>query len=69
MRVVQEEEDLICPLYVLQACNRVPPLQVAMEIDSHQLLMEVDIQERHTLLSLTPPSKSSGQTGGWRGVM
>ena len=37
MRVVQEEEDLICPLYVLQARNHIPPLQVAMEIDSHQL--------------------------------
>ena len=32
----------ICPLYVLLARNRVPPLEVVMEIDSHQLLMEVD---------------------------
>ena len=51
MRVVQEEEDLICPLYVLQAHNRVPPLQVVMEIDSHQLLMEVDTGAAYSLIS------------------
>ena len=50
MQVVQEEEDLICPLYVLQACNRVPPLQVVMEIDSHQLLMEVDTGAAYSLI-------------------
>ena len=53
VRVVQEEEDLICPLYVLQARNRVPPLQVAMEIDSHQLLMEVDTGAAYSLISDT----------------
>ena len=51
MQVVQEEEDLICPLHVLQAGNHVPPLQVAMEIDSHQLLMEVDTTEAYSLMS------------------
>ena len=63
--VVQEEEDLITPLNVLQAHNCVPPLQVAMETNSHQRW----IQEQHILLSLTPPSKSFGQTGGWTRVM
>ena len=53
VRVVQEEEDLICPLYVLQARNCVPPLQVAMEIDSHQLLMEVDTGAAYSLTSDT----------------
>ena len=53
VRVVQEEEDLICPLYVLQARNRVPPLQVVMEIDSHQLLMEVDTGVAYSLISDT----------------
>ena len=53
VRVVQEEEDFICPLYVLQARNRVPPLQVAMEIDSHQLLMEVDTGAAYSLISDT----------------
>ena len=65
MRVVQEEEDLISPLNVLQAHNCVPPLQVAMETNSHQRW----IQEQRILLSLTPPSKSFGQTGGWTKVM
>ena len=53
VRVVQEEEDLICSLYVLQAHNRVPPLQVVMEIDSHQLLMEVDTGVAYSLISDT----------------
>ena len=39
------------PHYVLQARNRVPPLQVAMEIDSHQLLMEVDTGAAYSLIS------------------
>ena len=65
VRVVQEEEDLITPLNVLQAHNCVPPIQVAMETNSHQRW----IQEQHILLSLTPPSKSFGQTGCWTKVM
>ena len=52
-QVVQEEEDLICPLYVLQTRNSVPPLQVAMEIDSHQLLMEVDTGAAYSLITDT----------------
>ena len=52
MRPVQVvQEDLICPLYVLQARNRVPPLQVSMEIDGHQLLMEVDTGAAYSLIS------------------
>ena len=51
VRVVQEEEDFILPLYVLQARNHLPPLQMAMEIDSHQLLMEVDTGAAYSLIS------------------
>ena len=40
-------------MYVLQAHNCVPPLQVAMEIDSHHLLMEVDTGAAYSLISET----------------
>ena len=40
--VVQVEEDHISPLNVLQSHSPVPPLQVKMEMDSPQMLMEMD---------------------------
>ena len=42
VHVGQVEEDDMGPLYVLQAHNRVPPLKVTVELDSHPVSMEVD---------------------------
>ena len=39
------------PLYVLQAHNRVPPLKVTVELDSHPVSMEVDTGAAYSLVS------------------
>ena len=51
VHVAQVEEDDMGPLYVLQARNRVSPLKVTVELDSHPLSMEVDTGAAYSLVS------------------
>ena len=51
VRVAQVEEDDMGPLYVLKARNRVPPLKVTVELDSHPVSMEVDTGAAYSLVS------------------
>ena len=49
--VAKVEEDDMGPLYVLQVRNRVPPLKVTVELDSHPVSMEVDTGAAYSLVS------------------
>ena len=39
------------PLHILQVRNRVPPLKVTVELDSHPVAMEVDTGAAYSLVS------------------